>query len=296
VSASEKRLAANKQNAKKSTGPQTEQGKAISRLNALKHGILSKELLLTGEVSRELEELSRCLRVELRPEGELELVLVDRIATCVWRLRRVLRVETSEIRRSQLRLMEEEDEADLSMDGCARSLKDAKEELQAAEDALAFLKGDGDLLQIDLEDDTPLGKAFDSLADEHFQEVEQNTPATEIRSHALSQGWTAERLRKALVPILQEQVRTARAAVRKAQIRWTVHEKRETERRCLKLVTREVPQESTLNRLLRYEAALERQLYRALHELLRLQSTRAGRPVPPPLALDVDVGVVREGG
>jgi hypothetical protein len=54
VSASSRRIGANKQNAKKSTGPRTEQGKAVSRLNALQHGILSGELVLPGENSREL--------------------------------------------------------------------------------------------------------------------------------------------------------------------------------------------------------------------------------------------------
>jgi hypothetical protein len=38
----------------------------------------------------------------------------------------------------------------------------------------------------------------------------------------------------------------------------------------------------------RYEAALERQIYRALAALERLQRLRAGEPVPPPLSITVD--------
>jgi hypothetical protein len=41
--------------------------------------------------------------------------------------------------------------------------------------------------------------------------------------------------------------------------------------------------------LSRYEATLDRGVYRALHELERLQRLRAGEAVPPPLAVDVDV-------
>jgi hypothetical protein len=41
----------------------------------------------------------------------------------------------------------------------------------------------------------------------------------------------------------------------------------------------------------RYEVTLERSLYRALHELQRLQAARAGQPVPLPEAVDVDVFV-----
>jgi len=44
--------------------------------------------------------------------------------------------------------------------------------------------------------------------------------------------------------------------------------------------------------VLRYETALERSLYKALHELQRLQAARAGVPVPPPAAADVDVTVM----
>ena len=44
--------------------------------------------------------------------------------------------------------------------------------------------------------------------------------------------------------------------------------------------------------VLRYETALERSLYKALHELQLLQAARAGVPVPPPAEADVDVNVM----
>ena len=43
----------------------------------------------------------------------------------------------------------------------------------------------------------------------------------------------------------------------------------------------------TLSKVSRYEAALERGLFRALHELQRLQAMRAGAAVLPPVAVDV---------
>ena len=62
----------------------------------------------------------------------------------------------------------------------------------------------------------------------------------------------------------------------------------------LALVAQGVPGDETLTRLLRYETTIERQLYRALHELQRLQAARAGHPVPAPVAVDVEVGVSSE--
>ncbi|MDA2934409.1 hypothetical protein MYX82_08700 [Acidobacteria bacterium AH-259-D05] len=43
------------------------------------------------------------------------------------------------------------------------------------------------------------------------------------------------------------------------------------------------------SKLSRYEAAIERSLYKALHELQRLQAARNGGNVPLPLAVDADV-------
>ena len=89
---SQKQIEANRQNAKLG-GVKTEEGKAVSKYNALKHGILSKEVLLKGEDEKTLIEIGKKLRVELQPQTELELVLVDRITANVWRLRRVMQIE-----------------------------------------------------------------------------------------------------------------------------------------------------------------------------------------------------------
>jgi hypothetical protein len=77
----------------KSTGPKTPEGKAAIRLNAVRHGLLSREVLLPGEDEDTLRELNERLRDELQPVGEMESLLVDRIVTAYWRLRRLGRVE-----------------------------------------------------------------------------------------------------------------------------------------------------------------------------------------------------------
>jgi hypothetical protein len=89
----QKQLSANRRNALKSTGPRTPEGKALVALNPIKHGLLSKEVLLANEDETALVELGKRLRHQLAPLGELELLLVDRIIASMWRLRRILQIE-----------------------------------------------------------------------------------------------------------------------------------------------------------------------------------------------------------
>ena len=54
---------------------------------------------------------------------------------------------------------------------------------------------------------------------------------------------------------------------------------------------------NAFSKLSRYEATIERSLYKALHELQRLQAARrAGGGAPPPAAIDVDVSGVSGDG
>ncbi len=98
----EKQLEANRENAKLG-GVKTDEGKEISKYNALKHGILSKEVLLEGEDENSLIELGKRIRGEIKPSGEIELILADRIISNIWRLRRFLEVERKvmELKREQ---------------------------------------------------------------------------------------------------------------------------------------------------------------------------------------------------
>ena len=60
---------------------------------------------------------------------------------------------------------------------------------------------------------------------------------------------------------------------------------------------RDADQANAFSKLSRYETAISRSLYKALHELQRLQAARrTGGDVLPPIALDVDVSGVPEEG
>lgn len=90
---SSKQLTANRQNAQLG-GVKTDAGKAIVKFNALKHGILSKEIILKDESKRVFNEHTEKLKQTLQPANEIEMFLVDKIITDSWRLKRAMKIET----------------------------------------------------------------------------------------------------------------------------------------------------------------------------------------------------------
>jgi hypothetical protein len=85
---SEARILANQQNALKSTGPTTPEGKEQSRRNALKHGLTGAGIVVPVEDLAEVERRFTAFQTELQPPGELGLALVKRAATLSVRMER----------------------------------------------------------------------------------------------------------------------------------------------------------------------------------------------------------------
>lgn len=89
-------IEANRENGKLG-GVKTEAGKAVSKYNAIKHGLLSEQILFKDENGDELLELEKKMRAELAPASEIELLLVDKIISSIWRLKRALSIEEDEV-------------------------------------------------------------------------------------------------------------------------------------------------------------------------------------------------------
>src|SRR5262245_46529137 len=92
---SSKQLAANKANAKKSTGPVTAKGKVRSSLNARTHGLTAEQIIIPGESPDDYEVLCKELHRQWSPSGPTEIVLVQRLSILLWRLRRAPVVEAA---------------------------------------------------------------------------------------------------------------------------------------------------------------------------------------------------------
>jgi len=89
---SEKQKIANQNNAKLG-GVKTDDGKAKIRLNALKHGLLSKQVLINSENQSELLALEKSLIEDFEPQSQFEAFLVDKIVSGIWRLKRAINIE-----------------------------------------------------------------------------------------------------------------------------------------------------------------------------------------------------------
>ena len=92
---SEQQKAANQANARHSTGPKTSEGKAVVRFNALRHGLLTRDVVLPGEDADAFEDLWNQVRGQLSPQGPIEEFYVNRVVNAMWRLRRAERAETA---------------------------------------------------------------------------------------------------------------------------------------------------------------------------------------------------------
>jgi hypothetical protein len=224
---SDRKAEANRQNALKSTGPKTLESKTAVRLNAVKHGLLSDQVLLPDEDEDALRELSERLRAELQPEGELENLLVDRITAATWRLRRLGRVEAG--------IFTFELYAELAE--------------RAQHEANTYTRTESPV---------------DDFTDMYL-------PRTIITDEQKHQEAT-DKARKL------ESIRDAETAT------------------LGQTFVRDANKANAFSKLSRYETTIERSLYKALHELQRLQAARrAEGNVPPPVAVDVEVSDVSKG-
>lgn len=97
---SEKKLRANRENAKKSTGPKTSAGKLAVRRNALKHGLRSNTLNLQPD---ECEGCFNDLLFSIKTTGEPQTIqeewLLEEIAGLWWKLRRVIQQQGDSVSR-----------------------------------------------------------------------------------------------------------------------------------------------------------------------------------------------------
>jgi len=90
-----KQFEANRRNAQKSTGPNTPEGKTAVSMNALRHGLRARTVVLPGENREEFTQLCDDLEVEWHPQSRTEQFYVEQMAVSQWKLTRMEVVEVN---------------------------------------------------------------------------------------------------------------------------------------------------------------------------------------------------------
>ena len=156
---SEAKLAANRKNAARSTGPKTPEGKEASRANAYKHGLAGAGVVLPEREAAEVERRYAAYVAELKPSGEIGRNLALRAATLSVRMERCVDRENADLT-DRVRSARAEFEAPEGVDAPLAVKLRVEAGRRAAFDALARAA------RVDVIDVTTDGKHFDALL--HF--------------------------------------------------------------------------------------------------------------------------------
>ncbi len=113
--ASESRLAANRANAQLSTGPTSQEGKAVSSMNAVKTGLTGRTVLLPSDDAEAYRQHLAAYESEFQPVGLRERELVQSLADIQWRLQRIPGLEMAIYARGREEFADKFDEQDLAV-------------------------------------------------------------------------------------------------------------------------------------------------------------------------------------
>jgi hypothetical protein len=89
-----RQIEANRRNARKSTGPVTEEGKQSSRCNAVRHGLTAETVIGALEDAEDYQTFEAAVVADYDAQSAVERELVLRLANLLWRLRRATTMET----------------------------------------------------------------------------------------------------------------------------------------------------------------------------------------------------------
>ena len=100
-----RQIEANRRNARKSTGPITDEGKQRSRCNAVRHGLTAETVIGALEDAEDYKAFEAAIIADYDAQSAVERELVLRLANLLWRLRRATTMETGlfEIQAAYLR-------------------------------------------------------------------------------------------------------------------------------------------------------------------------------------------------
>lgn len=293
-------------------GPRTKAGKAIVRKNAIKHGILSN--IVPEHERTDYAEHVTAIHAAYAPVGYLEEALAERISTSLWRLGRVARYETSTIERGTrdaLHNLHSPDHFSLTVKSFSSKPPQWPVDMQATLDlisaGLTVHKEGPDKLK---KAKAPKLHTWVTAAgmysyEQRDSEEHYAAMATVDEMHGLTEdefgwlgiedeggpavAWTFEQAREAVQILMgSEHQKITLPDDWEAITDWldwatrmlTGKIERVKEQHIQIQAQQALPTGEVTQKVARYEAHLERTLYRAMHELEAMQERRAGGSTP----------------
>jgi len=263
---SNKQITANRQNSTKSTGPKSATGKTVSSRNAMHHGILSTRIFLPDEDPKAFQLLFEELTETFKPQGIMEMILVEKIAVAIWKQRRIVSAESAAItlRRQESQLL------NLVNNALGKFLpydKVTSDVLAPIDDDLVswckVVQQEWAALVYEKEQEITV-KEMKSKAPKSWQELQ-----IEAQNEARTVADFLTNNKKTMYGWLQHTKEFADGIVSKAQFRSKVAELYQAANAELSILP-DAPRTS----FERYQTTLDNQLYRAIKELRMIQDRR----------------------
>ena len=278
-----------------SRGPRSAIGKQRSKYNALKHGLFAKVVLLSHESRARFDALLLGLQHDLKPIGLLEEALVEKLATSLWRYRRLLQAESAELlgnmeerraenaersnRNFDVEARRQEYKAQTETEGLIPKISNP-EVLESCIDELATVKSEMNKFGFgDGRPDIGLGLVYGAR---YAGRPGHDLFDCFVECLNASRATDAERQKKGFcseddcvnkfIAALEEEIRRLESLRKYPLPKRKRHRvKDDLEPTGMQLLKSMIPDSSGLDRLLRYEVSMERALDRTLTQLERVR-------------------------
>lgn len=278
----QKQTDANRKNAALSTGPHTEEGKTVVSRNALKHGVFAREVVISAGDGRENEDeyqaLLAGLQGDLCPAGQIEHLLVEKIAVNYWRLRRLVRYETGEVRKLLDDFMDKAIDEFYKRDSFSLGGRERRQppmEYYDYGDEVSEADVETQAARVQNLSDSRIPLEAD---DNNLQAVYQIRVGANANAE-LPEGWRANALDFLNDLSPQQKGKTRKEILsREEQILVEMREVRNWNKKFdLLSRVRAIPNRHDLEKVIKYETALERSIFRNLATLREIQQNNGKR-------------------
>jgi hypothetical protein len=252
----EKKVVANRKNAKNSTGPRTERGKDMAKFNAVVSGLFARHIVIPliddAEVS-DYATLVTNLFNDLRPQSTLEEFFVLEIAKATWKIRRADLAENASARKNVFW-----DKKAPEVEAFVREYRTTLEILKAAE-----------------EEAIATGKLSASTYDAVVNVIRVEYPNF-VSHRQLAQNNAKEAQETAGPSVIVDDIFLSHLKVRRTELSRLFEVNKDLAEEWAKdyYLSRAVPESEIMEKIFRYEKAARRNLERAYASLTDLQERR----------------------